>query len=503
MWNFPLFPDQASTLAGRVDAVFFYGSAISLFFTVADLRPDPVLRDQVPPRLAGDRAQPGHAQHAARDLLDRRPAADRDGDVLLRRRYVYFHHVPGPRDAWRSTSWASSGCGRLQHPEGQREINELHVPVGQPVRLTMTSEDVIHSFFVPAFRIKQDVLPGPLHLDCGSRPTKPGDVPPVLRRVLRHEHSGMIGRVVVMEPADYQHWLAERRRPSESLAAAGRAAVHAATAAAAATAPNATVRAPLLDGRLRPAGAAAGRRRSSWPTSATSATRSCCPSRRSWPGYEPVMPTFEGQISEEELLKLIAYIKSLGQRWRVDAMSATSDACRHGPTPPGRELPERRLRRLVVAADDRPQADRASCTWSRSRSSSSSAALAATLMRLELMTPAGRPGPARDLQQAVHAPRRDHGLLLPDPVDPGGAGQLPGPADDRRAGPGLPELNLLSWYLYMLGGAVRAVRRCSRAASTPAGRSTRPTAACTRNTHVHADGGRASSSPGSRRSSPG
>ena len=63
---------------------------------------------------------------------------------------------------------------KLQHPEGQREINELHVPVGQPVKLTMTSEDVIHSFFVPAFRIKQDVLPGPLHHASGSRPTKPG-----------------------------------------------------------------------------------------------------------------------------------------------------------------------------------------------------------------------------------------------------------------------------------------------------------------------------------------
>ena len=78
---------------------------------------------------------------------------------------------------------------KLQHPDGQREINELHVPVGQPVQLTMTSEDVIHSFFVPAFRIKHDVVPGPLH-DGLVRGDEAGQVPPLLRRVLRHAALG-------------------------------------------------------------------------------------------------------------------------------------------------------------------------------------------------------------------------------------------------------------------------------------------------------------------------
>ena len=73
---------------------------------------------------------------------------------------------------------------KLQHPEGQREINELHVPVGRPVRLMMTSQDVIHSFYIPAFRMKQDVLPG-RYTTIWFQPTKVGDVPPVLRRVLR------------------------------------------------------------------------------------------------------------------------------------------------------------------------------------------------------------------------------------------------------------------------------------------------------------------------------
>ena len=72
-----------------------------------------------------------------------------------------------------------------QHPGGQREIDELHVPVGQPVRLVMTSQDVIHSFFVPAFRIKQDVLPG-RYTTIWFKADQAGRLPPVLRRVLRH-----------------------------------------------------------------------------------------------------------------------------------------------------------------------------------------------------------------------------------------------------------------------------------------------------------------------------
>ena len=91
---------------------------------------------------------------------------------------------------------------KFQHPEGQREINELHVPVGRPVKLTMTSEDVIHSFYVPAFRIKQDVLPGATRRS-GSRPPRPARYHLFCAEYCGTEHSRMIGRVIVMEPADY------------------------------------------------------------------------------------------------------------------------------------------------------------------------------------------------------------------------------------------------------------------------------------------------------------
>ena len=168
-----------------------------------------------------------------------------------------------------------------QHPEGRREINELHVPVGRPVRLTMTSQDVIHSFYIPAFRIKQDVLPG-RYTSLWFEPTKAGQVPPLLRRVLRDAALGDgrlgrrdgAGRLPAVAPVGGGQGVDGRRRASSCSSS---------TAAPAATARNATVRAPLLEGVYGHAGAAPGRARSSRPTSATSATRSSAPARRSSP----------------------------------------------------------------------------------------------------------------------------------------------------------------------------------------------------------------------------
>ena len=95
---------------------------------------------------------------------------------------------------------------KLEHAEGQREINELHVPVGRDVKMIMTSQDAIHSFFVPAFRIKQDVLPG-RYTVAWFRATKPGTYHLFCAEYCGTKHSGMIGSVVVMEPAEYEAWM--------------------------------------------------------------------------------------------------------------------------------------------------------------------------------------------------------------------------------------------------------------------------------------------------------
>ena len=95
----------------------------------------------------------------------------------------------------------------LQHPQGRSETNELHVPLGQAVKLNMTSQDVIHSFFIPAFRIKQDVLPG-RYTSLWFQPTKVGKYDLFCAEYCGTNHSIMIGYVHVMEPADYENWLA-------------------------------------------------------------------------------------------------------------------------------------------------------------------------------------------------------------------------------------------------------------------------------------------------------
>jgi cytochrome c oxidase subunit 2 len=110
---------------------------------------------------------------------------------------------------------------KIEHPDGQAEIDELHVPVGRPVRLVMTSQDVIHSFFVPAFRIKHDVLPGRYEF-LWFTASQPGDYPIFCAEFCGTDHAHMGGRVIAMAPADFEAWL-KARGPADSIARQGEA----------------------------------------------------------------------------------------------------------------------------------------------------------------------------------------------------------------------------------------------------------------------------------------
>lgn len=195
---------------------------------------------------------------------------------------------------------------KVQHPGGQREINMLHVPLDQPVRLTMTSQDVIHSFSVPAFRVKQDVLPD-RYTQLWFTATELGRFPLFCDQYCGLDHSKMGGSIVVMRPADYARWLDEHAGPG-SVAAQG-AAIFRSRGCSGCHGANASVHAPDLDGIY---GRVVHLSDGSTVIADDRYIRDSIllPDKQIVAGYAPIMPSFSGQISESDLLAIIAYLKS-------------------------------------------------------------------------------------------------------------------------------------------------------------------------------------------------
>jgi len=198
---------------------------------------------------------------------------------------------------------------KVQHPGGQAEINELHMPVHRPIMLVMASQDVIHSFFIPALRVKRDVVPG-RYQRLRIEAEKPGVYHLFCAEFCGTDHPGMTGRIVVLKDRDFATWLA-RQGAGDSLAHEG-AALFRQLGCSGCHAAASRVRAPLLDGLYGgPVPLADG--------TVTVADERYVrdsilqPNREVVAGYEPVMPSFAGKVSEEDLIRLIAYIKSLAQ----------------------------------------------------------------------------------------------------------------------------------------------------------------------------------------------
>jgi cytochrome c oxidase subunit 2 len=195
---------------------------------------------------------------------------------------------------------------KAQHLEGVREINELHVPAGRPIRLTMATEDVIHSFYVPAFRVKMDVVPG-RYTTLWFEATKPGRYHLFCAEYCGTKHSGMIGEIVVMEPADYQEWLAGG--PKLNLAAQGEKLF---TELACVTCHQAgpTQRGPSLAGifgkNVQLTGGGTALVDDNYLRESI-----LNPTARVMAGYDPIMPVFQGLVTEEAIQALITHIKAL------------------------------------------------------------------------------------------------------------------------------------------------------------------------------------------------
>ena len=222
---------------------------------------------------------------------------------------LYFHIQRPPDNAINIYVVGKQWMWKIQHPEGQREINELHIPVGRPVKLTMTSEDAIHSFFVPAFRTKQDVLPGRYTMTWFEA-TKPGKYHLFCSQYCGTDHSGMIGWIYAMSSVDYQTWLTQGA-PEGSLASDGEKYFH---QFGCANCHHFGRQGPGPDLRnlyMRPVLLITGQTIIADETYLRSKLRDP-DAQIPWGFSSGVMPNFTGVVSEEQILALISYIKALG-----------------------------------------------------------------------------------------------------------------------------------------------------------------------------------------------
>jgi cytochrome c oxidase subunit II len=305
MFNtFPLWPDRASTMAGSVDALFIFLLIVTglmtamifacLIYFAARYRNRPgVLAEQV------EGSTPLELTWSIIPFFVFLV-------IFFWGAVVFFKERTPPRDATEVYVVAKQWMWKLEHAEGQREINELHVPVGRDVKLIMTSQDVIHSFYVPAFRMKQDVLPG-RYTTAWFRATKPGTYHLFCAEYCGTQHSGMVGSIVVMAPAQYEAWM--NGGSTGPLSATGEK-VFAELGCVTCHRTDSHGRGPNLEGVFGNQVLLEGGRT---VTADENYIRESIldPGAKIVNGYKPVMPTFQGLVSEEQLNALVAYVKSL------------------------------------------------------------------------------------------------------------------------------------------------------------------------------------------------
>lgn len=318
----PVFPEQASSFAGPVDALYTFLVILSIVFGLGIAAALVVFAVQYRRRSPHDRPALIHGSMKLELLWSVGPLFIVIG-IFIWGALLFFDMERVPPHAMEIHVVGKRWMWKVQHMTGQREINELHVPVGQPIRLTLTSEDVIHSFFVPAFRVKKDAVPG-RYTTLWFEATKTGRFHLFCAEYCGTKHSAMIGSVVVMEPAPFQEWLAGG--PSLSPVAEGEK-LFASLACHTCHRADSGARGPRLDGLFGKT-VALSDGSSAVATAEYIRESIVTPSARVVAGYQPIMPTFQGQVSEEQLLQLIEYIRSLAGA--ADAAGAVPAA---SPTP--------------------------------------------------------------------------------------------------------------------------------------------------------------------------
>src|SRR5579864_2079119 len=301
------FPREASTTARQVDQFFIILMAIcgSVGFLVAFLL---FFFCIVYRRRPGLRPQRSPANNIVLELFWSITPLFVFLGFFIWGAIIYLDAYRAPDDSMLIYGQGKQWMWKFQHPEGQREINELHVPTGRPVKILLTSEDVIHSFYVPDFRVHMDVLPN-RYTSVWFEATRPGDYHLFCSQYCGTNHAGMVGTVHVMKPSDYQEWL--NSHAEGSLALEGRK-VFLKYRCISCHSGDQNARAPVLED-LYGSGVRLANDKSVIADDDYIRESIYNPGAKIVAGWTNIMPSFKGQVSEEEIIELIAYIKSLGR----------------------------------------------------------------------------------------------------------------------------------------------------------------------------------------------
>jgi cytochrome c oxidase subunit 2 len=323
-----LFPVEASGIAPYVDALYFFLVAMTIFGTtfVAILL----------------------LVFSVRYRREKNPVATQiEGSTLLEATWtiiplaiflvtfvwgalLYFRIYDPPTNAMNIYIVGKQWMWKAEHPGGQHEINALHVPTGKPIQLTMISQDVFHSFSIPDFRIKREVIPG-RYSTVWFEATQVGTYHIFCTQYCGTQHSGMVGEVTVMTPGDYKKWL-EQSNSGQSLAQNGERlfasmgcnSCHNGTAAA---------RGPSLAG-VYGSKLTLTDGRQILVDDAYLRNAILNPSEHVTAGFAPIMPTYQGQISEDGLIDLVEFIKNMQSNYRVQQTLVTATSGEAAPTTP-------------------------------------------------------------------------------------------------------------------------------------------------------------------------
>ncbi len=309
--NFALFPKEASTIAPYADALYFFLLLITLFGTGVVLLL--VLAFSLKYRQA---KHPVVVQIEGSTLLEATWTIIPLAVFLLCFVWgalLYFRIYNPPTNAMNIYIVGKQWMWKAEHPGGQHEINSLHVPVGRDVQLTMISQDVFHSFSIPAFRVKREVIPG-RYSTVWFQATEPGTYHLFCTQYCGTDHSAMIGDIVVLSPDDYKAWT-EQSTSGMSLAQNGER-LYASLGCNACHSGNAAARGPNLANVY---GTKVQLSDGSQLLVDDAYLRDSIlnPSQHITAGYAPIMPTYQGQISEEGLIDLVEYIKNLSSNYRI------------------------------------------------------------------------------------------------------------------------------------------------------------------------------------------